>query len=276
MSDVAHHHHYTKQQKSSDEDLKQAAKDADTAVDYKQFTPKLRPEHRLLARFGKILVVLIVIAGCGYGAYMIGTHAGSNAKDPPAKAKTVVTHTAATATKQYTSNYQDLSFTYPEDWKVSETSDVITATSPSMKLDGAGKGTVNGQMILKIRDKNEQLTEFSAGNATAVLKSQIISYSAPAAGQRASTYISLLNYANSKQTGIDGIYITGDAGYESGQDAPVSDLAPIDPVVSITFAQCANNACSGNSTALTIASSAWRNKTFSAPLIKMLASLSIS
>jgi hypothetical protein len=270
------HAHSAPHQASADDDYKAAANEVEESVDYKQYMPKLKAEHKTLKRLVKVLLLLVVVAGLGIGAYVFGARIATK-KQPVAKAKTTVpTDTVKSSTKQYTSNYQDLSFTYPTDWKVAETTDVITATSPAMKLTGYDRQTVTGEIVFRVRDKNVVLSEFSSGNATAALNSQIVTYAAPAAGQRASTYASFLNYAGSKGNGIDGIYVTGDTGYQTGQAAPESDLAPIDPVISITFDKCANAKCTGTPTPLTIATSSWKATEFSKPLLAILASLAIS
>jgi hypothetical protein len=110
----------------------------------------------------------------------------------------------------------------------------------------------------------------------AVLDSQLLNYTAPATGQQASAYISFLNYANSKTSGIDGIYVTGNSGYLTGQQAPKTDIAAVNPIISFTFAKCANKTCTGNTTPLTIATSSWSAKNFSSPLLAILKSLALN
>jgi hypothetical protein len=238
--------------------------------------PKLKPEHKLLKRLMKTIVLLVVIAGLGVGAYLIGSHY-NNASTPPPKAKTAAsTNRVSSPTQQYTSNNQNLSFTYPSGWKVNETTDIVTGTSPAMQLTNTSRQAVTGQIIFRIRAQTVALDEFNAGAATAALDSQLLNYTAPATGQQASAYISFLSYANSKSNGIDGIYVTGNSGYLTGQQAPKTDIAAVNPIISFTFAKCANKTCKGNTAPLTIAANSWSAKNFSSPLLAILKSLALN
>jgi hypothetical protein len=265
-------HHQT----NNDDELKAASKEADEAVDYKQFMPKLKVEHKFLRRLIKTMVFIVIAVGLGYGAYYAGSHYNNTTTKAVTTKTAPSTATVTPPSQSYTSSNQDLSFSYPNNWKVNETSDVITATSPAIRLTSYNRQAVTGQVVFRIRAQDVALNEFSAGAATAALNSQIINYASPAADQRGSTYISFLNYANSKGSGIDGVYITGNTGYQTGQNAPESDIQAVDPVVSITFSKCSNKTCSGTTTPLTISTGSWSNKNFSGPLAAMLESLSIS
>lgn len=259
-----------------DDDYKAASKGVDDAVDYKQYMPKLKAEHKLLRRIVKSVVFVVVIAGLGYGAYYFGSHYHPSSK--PAKVVTMSKKSAAeiaSPNQTYTSEYQDLSFAYPSNWKVNETSNTITVTSPTMKLTSYNRHSVTGEIIFRVRAQGAALSELSAGDSTAILPSQIITYTSPASDQRGSTYVSFLNFANAKGNGIDGIYITGNTGYQTGQNSPESDIQAVDPVISFNFVKCSNASCS-TTEPLTLATSSWNNKTFSDPLLTMLKSLSIS
>ena len=130
---------------------------------------------------------------------------------------------------------------------------------------------------MTIANQGQNLNVFDKGNATAVLASQKIAYTSPTQNQRANTYLSFLQYASTTQNGaLDGVYITGDNGYQKGQDVPKSDVAGITPLVSVTFIQCANSACSGSTTALSVAASAWSDTSLSGPVTKMLESLAFN
>jgi hypothetical protein len=259
-----------------DDDYKAASKGVDEAVDYKQYMPKLKPDHKLIKRIVKLVVLIVVVAGLGYAAYYFGSHYHSGSNSPVKKTTSSSSSSKiATPSQTYTSSYQDLSFEYPSGWKVNETSSVITATSPATRLTSYNRQSVTGRVIFRVRAQSSSLPEFSAGDATAILPSQTITYTSPATGQRGSTYISFLNYANSKGNGIDGVYITGDTGYQAGQNSPESDIQAVDPVISFTFVKCSNKACSSTDP-LTISTSSWSSKAFSASLLTMLESLSIS
>lgn len=259
-----------------DDDYKAASKDAHESVDYKQYMPKLKSERKALHRLGKAIAVLLVVAILGLAAYYIGSKYNAPTTKTSKKTSTTAKTAVKAPTQTYTSNYQNLTFVYPNDWKVSETTDTITATSPVMQLTSYARQTVTGQVVFRVRAHGAALNEFNAGSAMAAIDSQIIAYASPAAGQRGSTYISFLNYADSKGGGIDGIYITGNAGYKTGQYVPKTDVQAIDPVISITFDKCSNKTCDGSVSPLTIAANSWSSKQFSNPLLAILESLTIS
>jgi hypothetical protein len=153
----------------------------------------------------------------------------------------------------------------------------MTVRSPATQLKSASGQSVTGRIIMTIANKGNNLGVFDKGNATAVLNSQKIAYTSPTPNQRANTYLSFLQYATTTAAGaLDGIYITGDNGYQKGQDIPKGDIAGIDPLVSVTFVQCAASTCSGGTSALSIAASSWSNTSFAAPITKMLESLSFN
>jgi hypothetical protein len=259
----------------AEDDYEAAAKAVDDKrIDYNQYMPKLRSEHPALKRMAKTLTLVIVIVGCGIGAYVFGTHIATQQTTSHKTKTATTTNTVAPPTKTYTSTYQSLSFVYPSTWQVAETQSTITATSPNVKLTSFNRKTVTGHVIFRIRQPDVSLPEFSAGSATAILSSQIMTYAAPASDQQATAYVSFLNYANSKGTGIDGIYITGNIGYQAGQVAPESDIEQVDPVISFTFTECANSRCTAT-TPLTIASSSWSDASFSKPLLAIFASLNV-
>lgn len=259
---------------ADDDDYKAAAKDVDS-VDYKQFMPKLKPEHTLLMRIVKLMVCVVVIGGLGYGAYYVGSHYNEKSTKSHKEAKTTVATTVTPPTRTYTSSNQNLTFTYPTGWKVGETVTVLTATSPVTELTGYNRKSVDGRIIFRIRAQNVALPEFDAGNALALLPSQIVTYTSPTSDQEGTTYISFLNYANSKGSGIDGIYVTGNTGYQTGQYATETEVEAVDPIVSFTFEKCTNTSCSATMP-LTVATSSWNEKSFYGPLLTMLESLSIS
>lgn len=260
----------------ADDDYKAASKGDDEAVDYRQFMPRLKPEHLIRQRFIKVAALLIIVAGLGYGAYYIGSHyhAKSVNTTTVTTAKAPASQTAIPK-ETYTSSNQSLSFNYPSGWKVNETATAITTTSPVTPLQAFNHTSVSGRIIFRIRTQNTALPEFSAGPATAILPSQTITYTAPTSNQQGSTYISFLQYAGSTNAGIDGIYITGNTGYQTGQTAPETDIQAVDPIITFTFEKCSNKNCT-STTPLTIAASGWSTKSFSAPLLAMFESLVIN
>ncbi len=183
---------------------------------------------------------------------------------------------ATPVTKKYDSANFSLSFYTPKDWTVTDVSGsgILTARSPVTKLSTTSSSKTDGQIVMTIRDKTQKLTEFDKGAATAIADSEKIAYTKPSETQRGSTYISFLNYASTTAKGIDGIYITGDAGYQKDQDIPSADIAKSDPIINVTFLKCSDSKCA-KSEAMTIPVSAWNDTSFSKPIKTMLQSLSI-
>jgi hypothetical protein len=226
-----------------------------------------------------VFVVLIVIAALAYWFLV---------KPKPAKAPTASSSAKNSSQNSKQSNSDvdtdhhespsfNLGFDYPKGWKVSDISgsDKVVVTSPALKLKDAKGQQVDGQVIMTIRGKTQKLTEFDKGAATAVINSEKIAYTKPSETQRGNTYISFLNYSGSKDTGLDSIYITGDAGYQKDQEIPAVDISKIDPITNVTFVKCSDSKCSSAGTALTVATSSWQDSNFSKPIKTLLQSLSI-
>jgi hypothetical protein len=185
----------------------------------------------------------------------------------------------ASETEHHTSAQFMLEFDYPKDWKVSDEagSGKLTATSPGVMLKDASGKSYMGQVVLTVRNKQQALPEFDKGNAVAAVESTKINYTKPSQVQRAATYISFLRYATSTSSkALDGVYITGDVGYQKDQAIPKADFTPVDPIISITFVKCSDESCSGTGTASAIESSMWSENTFGKPLQTMLQSLIVN
>ncbi|HXY18095.1 MAG TPA: hypothetical protein VEH48_01585 [Candidatus Nitrosopolaris sp.] len=239
--------------------------------------------HRKENRSHKALIVtviLVLLIGGGTAAWY-QKHRSDNQKQAKAiqqlqAQQQAVANQIDSKTKSYTSPNFYLTFSYPADWTISDNGNgLMSAVSPAIKLKNAIGQSVTGQIELLIRNTTNKLSEFSAGNATAVFDSQKITYTDPTPNQRAQTYLSFLQYASST-SGLDGIYITSDNGYTRGQAIPLVDVSQENPIIDIVFNKCANDVCSGKTTPLSIEASSWNDAGFSTPLVNMLKSLSIT
>ena len=258
------------------------AQPASTA-NYAQYSQPEKP-----ARSWKMpVVVALIVIAAGAAAYWFlikskpasnttgqsqaNTTTNSQASSSSTSAPAAAATTIASTTKNYTSTNFNLSFDYPDDWTVTDNGGgILTVKSPTLSLKNAAGQSVNGQIVLTIRNKSQKLTEFNSGNATATRDSIKIAYAKPTQTQRGNTYVSFLQYATTTAAGgLDGVYITGDSGYLKGQAIPLTDVSKVDPDVAITFID-------GNSKALTIADSQWSDTNFATPLTKLLESLSIN
>lgn len=182
-----------------------------------------------------------------------------------------------TKTEHYVSNTFMLEFDYPEDWTVAEQSESgqLAVQSPALQLEDVTGAMVTGQVVFTIRNKQQPLPEFDSGNAIAALESEKITYAKPSSVQRGSTYLSFLRYATVSQ-GLNGIYVTGDYGYQKDQAIPKADFTPVDPIISTTFQKCADGTCGTMGTAIGISENMWEETTFSKPLKAIFESLTIN
>lgn len=255
--------------------------DHQARVEYlRSITPsksKRRGGHKGLV----ITIIILLLIAAVVAAWFLGANKSTPKTAPKSKANTSLSqsHSAKvpTTTTHYDSSNLSLGFDYPQGWTVTDTagSGKLTVVSQPLQLKATTGQTVTGQITLMVRNSQQPLPEFNAGSSTAALASQKIAYSKPTASQRGNTYVSFLRYAtDSSSTGLDGVYITGDAGYQAGQNIPKSDIAKEDPIVDITFAKCSNATCSGATTPIAIAGSSWSDTSFSGPLMTMLESFS--
>ena len=246
-----------------------AAAEPSTA-DYEKFAQPEKP-IRNWNKIVSIIIIILVLAGAGAGgAWYLKNHKTTKPAVVTQAAQTAPAKVAA-ITKSYTSPNLYLTFSYPADWTIVDTGGgAMTASSPTMQLKGVNGQSSAGKIIMTIRTSSSTLAGFNAGNTTAVLASQKITYSKPTQTQRADTYVTFISYASTAgSNGLDAIYVSGNNGYTLGQAVPQADLIQVSPIVSLTFA-----ASSGK--ALTIAASNWQDSAFSGPLLAMLKSLSIT
>jgi hypothetical protein len=230
-----------------------------------------------------VVAVVAVLAAAGFGAYWYLSRRDQPAKTPADTSedtqqvdeRPVIT----TETKHYESPAFSLEFDYPKDWTITEGEDggQVIAASPAMRLDTADGQAITGKVVFTIRNKQQPLPEFDKGNAAAVRESEKIMYLKPSSVQRGSTYMSFLRYAGNYGSGkLDGVFITGDVGYVVSQAIPMADFVPVDPVISISFLQCSNTTCSGQSIPVGVMMTLWDETDFSTPLRDMLQSLTIN
>jgi hypothetical protein len=243
--------------------------------------------HKLRNTILITLLILVVLA-LAAGAYWWwgGPLPGDNQKQQPVATTTPQTtnqqaqqsaseDAATTKTEDYSSVSLGLSLAYPSSWTPAETNGVLTITSPVVDLTDATGQKQKGEIVLTVRNKQALLPEFDAGSAVAVLASEKIKYTKPSSIQRASTYVSYLQYAaTTTKGGLDGIYITGDAGYQYAQTILKGDIARIDPKISVGFVSCGDGACAKGSPTkpLTITNTSWTGPNKEA-VMAMLASI---
>ncbi|MDB5165967.1 MAG: hypothetical protein JWM37_39 [Candidatus Saccharibacteria bacterium] len=203
-----------------------------------------RPRPRRWPKIVALFVVLLLIGG-GAAYYFLVRKPDSapvpqvtTTKPAPTPEETTV------ATKKYDAPTFGLSFNYPEAWTVIDKNDgqLLVQSSPASFMVKGQKTT--GIISFAIRSKGQNLTAYDKGDGTAVLDSNKLSYKTPSPTQRAQTYLSYVQYPADTIVGnLDALHVTGDYGYQKGQNVPKADLAIGDPQLSVIFLACSDKAC---------------------------------
>lgn len=230
-----------------------------------------KASQRWLRGVAIVVAVIAVVAGGFYAAKHVHFGSKNHATKP---APVAVQTPTQTKTKDYTSSTFNLSLSYPQDWGVLEPGNgKLTVTSPVLQLKNMNGKSVAARVVVTIQNKPTGLPEFKNGSAVAPIDSEKISYTHPTSTQRAQTYLSFLSYATTKGNGLDAIFVTGDNGYQKGQAIPESDVLQTNPLITVSFLQCADAACSSGGTALTLSGTAWSDTAVSQPVKTILTSL---
>ncbi len=248
------------------------------AAEYAKTITPAKKSRRKPIIFITLVLLLLIVAGIFLLKRPKPESIPTTDLAPSSTQTNTTTTNISTETKKYDSSQFQLTFSYPSDWTVTDKalSGVLTAVSPPLSLTDSTGEIVTGQVIFMLRDHNQKLAEFDAGNATAAIASEKISYTSPGPTQRDKTYLSYLRYAGSEAATLDGLYITGDFGYKLDQAIPKVDISKIDPITSITFVQCSDSACAEPTMPLSISLDSWKNSSLSGPLKNILKSLSIN
>src|SRR6185369_3064534 len=160
-----------------------------------------------------------------------------------------------------------------DNWIVSDTASKLTVTSPNMKMSST-TGQVNAHVMMTIQNPQTSIPGFPSGGAMANLSSDKLTYKQPSSVQRAQTYLSFLGYKN--PNGVDALFLTGDNGYQSGQQVPMSDVVKGNPLVSVTFVKCEDTSCvNGTPVPITLLASSWKDASFKSDVIDLLQSLTL-
>jgi hypothetical protein len=234
-----------------------------------------RAEYKRKRRWPLALLVLVLLAGASYGAYTFGQRAATH-KQATTKQPTTTTQPAVTSqTRSYTSTNYSLSFNYPANWIVSDTASKLTITSPAMKLKSAVGANVNAHVVVTIENQQTSIAGYPSTGAIAAIASNDMSYAQPSSIQRAQTYVSYLSYTEA--SGLDEIYVTGDNGYQQGQQVPMSSIVEGNPLIGVGFENCQSNDCStGTSDPVTLLASSWSSTNVSKQVISLLESIVIT
>ena len=241
----------------------------------KPFSKKPRKNNKTYLILS-IIIVIILLAGGGY--FLLHHKKTQQTKKPAQKTTQSNNNTSTSPTAKmtsYSSTNFNLSVNYPSNWVISDTTSILSITSPETSIKDANNQVVKGRIVLSVSPKGQLPSDFGNASATAVLNSQLISYTSPTPAQDAQTYISFLQYANTTTLGaLNGIYVTGNYGYLKGQNISQSDIQSVDPLVIVSFEKCSNNC--NNLSPLVISASDWSKSSFSLPILDIIKSFQFS
>lgn len=265
---------------ADDEFTTQPVSASQTRIDYlhKVMPPK---KKRLWLRVFIIVVIILLLVAAGVVGYQQFVKSRAPAKTVTAtttsKTPSNSSAPAKVATEHFDSTNFNLGFDYPKGWTVADTGEgTLTVTSPASKGQTTA-GAAMIQTVMTIAPSGKNLTSFDAANGLAIQDSDKISYTNPTSAQRANTYLTFVQYADTTVPGaLDAVYITGDYGYQKGQAVPKVDMAKLDPVVAVTFMKCADASCQAKPVPTNVPVSLWEDPSFQKPILIMLKSLSFN
>jgi hypothetical protein len=248
-------------------------------------TPK---RHRHLIRLLKIVLTIAIIGAFTAGVFWYFSKAGENSKNKQANKGSSQQQSQGnkqqdqpkSSTKHFDSANFSLGFDYPNDWKVTDKGDgKLTVASGVSSFKSPSGGTVKAQVVFMIQPKQNSLAAFASGDGLATRTSEILAYAKPTPNQRAQTYTTFVTNAGTANSGLNTVYVTGDLGYQKGQNVPQKDVLGGDPLVSIFFAKCNGSTCAADPTSAktAIADSAWSDNNQLVKQVKaLLSSLTIN
>lgn len=235
----------------------------------------------------KLVISLIVLVALVIGG---GVYLKYHAKSTKAKAdvaqhqkvknnkttKTTPTAVSKIATASYAAASYGATFNYPTSWLVvNNTGSPLLVMSPTMNLVAADGKSVLGVVEMTLAQTGYLPPAFGT-QSVAVLTSQKVNFASPSTTQAAATYISFIQYPSTTTVGgLDGIYVSGNYGYQKYQIIPSSNITSVNPFIDFSFLSCANPLCSvATRQPLTISSREWSNSSFVAPILLMIKSFS--
>lgn len=139
-----------------------------------------------------VLVILIVIGAGGFGAFMLlkpKNKQTSTTTEQKTATATTQEEAVTTSTKTYTNDIMRINFKYPDNWTVTEDSNVVLVTSPEFSYKTVDKGSVNGIFKIYIRQGAQSADSKIIGRGVAVAPSEKLTYANPAPSQRKDTFL---------------------------------------------------------------------------------------
>ena len=235
----------------------------------------IEPKTRKKRRWPLILVVLLIIAGLLGAVYWFVVRDSQTSTSEPTPTAQTPTEEKSTPTevpvKHYDSTIYTLSFDYPQDWIVSDTAERLTVTSPATDLKTSGGATTSGHVVVSIQNQQTTIPGYPSAGAVAALTSEKLTYTHPSSVQRAQTYLTYLSYHT--PTDLNALYITGDNGYQQGQQIPMSDVVKSNPLIAVHFQACDTTCSSASVKPLTLSAASWQSSAVAKQVTDLLQSI---
>jgi hypothetical protein len=219
--------------------------DPEAAAEYVSNLQPIKEQKRKSKRSKIILLLVFLLAALGAAGYFFFLKPGEPAQEAPQTQQPAQSQEPqAVASETYRSADLNLSFDYPNNWKVDEsTQGLITVTSPVTKLKDVNGGQMDAKVVVTFLNTGSEVPAFEgAASATAATDSEKIAYDSPTQNQREQTYLSFASFGGG---GLDAVFITGDSGYQKDQFIPESDIKKSDPIISVKFYSCSDAECGG-------------------------------
>lgn len=191
---------------------------------------------------GIIFIALVVLAAIGAGVYFLVLRkqpapSSQNSNQQAATQQQPVESVDEELSEHLVSQDIQLSIDHPKTWqKDDSTQGLLTLQSPAAQITTSDGSKTSGKVTITIVTAGSAVPKFAKPVGKAAVDSQKIAYAQPSQSQRKETYLSFVGFDGS--TGVDAIYITGDAGYKKGQDIPKTDVAKSEPIIGVSFVKC--------------------------------------
>lgn len=141
-----------------------------------------------------ILAIALVLVAGGLLAWKLTKPKSNTAQNSNSNAQTADTAKtdlpASTGTKAYKNDIMRLSFTYPDNWTVTEDKGTVTVVSPEFSYKSSDKGDVTGHFKLYVRQGAQTEDSKYIGKGVAIMPSEKLVYTNPAPSQRKDTNLS--------------------------------------------------------------------------------------
>ncbi len=158
--------------------------------------PGEKPRKKLppLKKPLKLIVIILMIAVLGFGAWKLFGSKDSNKTSSPQTKQSTSEATESSATKEYESAPLSLKLNYPESWKVAEAEGGVRFTSPNFTYQSVSNEQVDGHFRVYIRQGARDVDGKYIGRGVAIKPSEKLAYSDPLQGQLKTTYLTSFGY----------------------------------------------------------------------------------